>query len=649
LSFSHWQALVRKVFLVAVLALCYMQSPAARVSQSEEDSARRLDWTHYVRIGAYGLSRHSAAQIVANAEATGVYGIEVDNDIPGRYESFLDPTEKLAAIHEVAEAAHRAGNRAFVYIAGTECITANAAQSPHTLYKDHPDWLQRDIKGKPAIFGGGDAFWIRPGDEDVWVTPLAPAWRSIYMQRVRQIVATGIDGIYVDIPYWMTHFTGWEDTWASFDDYTVAAFRAQTGLDARHDLKLGDFSDPNFRRWVEFRIATLTDFMRDIRANARSVRPDIMVIPEIYPGIEEESVRVGADVYQMYAVVDAIAHEYEFGEGEHMASNRTPLEWLEYQVGMLSFRAFAQGKATWILNYSWDGDKGVGPQEEMKNLAMSQIAVGANFWDAKGHEMANSNDPATRKKIFSWIKKYEDHIYGIREPIDPVGVYFSPLSRDFDVQDFLPSYRGVILLLGRAHRELQIVTPRTLADFRGKTLVLPAVSILSGAEKSALKNFAAAGGRIIVTGPDALEESSSIKVTRFPDCPGRKFLADLQKNIHATPNENARVFLNAAAADSPSAVQIDAPSLVVAYAARLGGQYHFYFANLEGLVPHSVAIPRAQMNLRISVPAAAGNVLHFASFLGDETKISGRMADEREVFEIPRLDRGAVAWIESSR
>ena len=32
----------------------------------------------------------------------------------------------------------------------------------------------------------------------------------MYMQRVRQIAATGIDGIYVDIPYWMTHFTGWE-------------------------------------------------------------------------------------------------------------------------------------------------------------------------------------------------------------------------------------------------------------------------------------------------------------------------------------------------------------------------------------------------------------------------------------------------------
>jgi hypothetical protein len=63
------------------------------------------------------------------------------------------------------------------------------------------------------------------------------------MSLVRQIAATGIDGIYVDIPYWMTHFEGWEKSWASFDDFTVAAFRKQTGLDAIHDIRLNDVAD----------------------------------------------------------------------------------------------------------------------------------------------------------------------------------------------------------------------------------------------------------------------------------------------------------------------------------------------------------------------------------------------------------------------
>src|SRR5581483_7587990 len=261
-------------------------------------------WTRYVRIGAYGLTGSNADQIVQKAQRDGVFGIEVDNDIEGRYESFLDPEPKLKAIRAVAEKAHAAKNYAFVYVAGTECITANAANTPHSMAKDHPDWLQRKITGEPAIFGGGTAFWIKKGDEDVWVTPYAPEWRKIYMQRIRQIAATGIDGIYVDIPYWMTHFEGWEKSWASFDDYTLDAFHKQTGLNAKQDLKLGDFSDPNFRKWVDFRIQTFTDFMNEIAQNAKSVNPKIQIIPEIYPGIESEAVRVGADVYSLYPVVD---------------------------------------------------------------------------------------------------------------------------------------------------------------------------------------------------------------------------------------------------------------------------------------------------------------------------------------------------------
>ena len=447
------------------------------------------DWTNYVRIGAYGLAADNAGRIVADAEESGVLGIEVDNDIPGRYESFGDPKAKLEAIRALAEKAHAAGNHAFVYIAGTECITAHADQTSHTLAKEHPDWLQRKISGEAAIFGSGSAFWIAKGDEDVWVTPYAVEWRKTYMERVRQIAETGIDGIYVDIPYWMTHFEGWEETWASFDDYTVSAFRKQTGLDARKDLKLGDFSDPNFQRWVDFRIQTLTDFVQEIAQNAKSINPKIKVIPEIYPGIESDAVRVGADVYSMYPVVDAIAHEYEFGSGDHMASSRTPLDWFRYQVGMHTFRAFAQGKATWILNYSWDGDKNVDARQAMMNLAMSQVMAGANFWDAPGHSMAGSNDPETRKKIFAWIEKHEKTFYLPRTPITPVGVYFSPQTRNFHADDFIRSYAGILILLMQSHREFQVVTPRTLDQFNGETLVLPDVRLMSEREQHWMEQY----------------------------------------------------------------------------------------------------------------------------------------------------------------
>src|SRR5437764_8220129 len=139
----------------------------------------------------------------------------------------------------------------------------------------------------------------------------------------------------------------------------------------------------------------------------------------------------------------------------------------------------------------------------MMNLAMSQVMAGANFWDAPGHSMAGSNDLSTRKRIFSWIREHEKTFYLPRSPIDPIGVYFSPATRNFHAEEFIASYRGILILMMQKHLEFQIVTPRTLADFQGKTLVLPDVRELSDEEKSSLRKYVDSGRTLVITGDDA--------------------------------------------------------------------------------------------------------------------------------------------------
>ena len=601
------------------------------------------NWTNYVRIAAYPLERANPDKIVHDAQQDHVFGIEADNDIPGRYESFVNPEKKLSEIRAVAEKAHAAGNRAFVYIAGTECITANADKAAHSMAKDHPDWLQRNLEGKPAVFGGGSAFWIKPGDEDVWVTPLATEWRKVYMQRVRQIAATGIDGIYVDIPYWMTHFDGWENSWASFDDYTVRAFKDETGLDARKDVKLGDFADANFRKWVDFRIKVLTDFMADIAKNAKSVNSRIMIIPEIYPGIEEEAVRVGADVYQMYGVVDAIAHEYEFGDGNHMASSRSQLDWFKYMVGWSSFRGFAGTKATWMLNYSWDGDKNVSPAEAMQNLFLAELTAGVNVWDAAGHVMSGSNDVATRRKVYAWISEHERTFYAPRVPMHPVGVYFSPATRSYFTRDFLNSYQGIIILLLQHHLEYRVVTPRTLADFSGETLILPNVKVLSAAEQDALSRYAASGRKLVITGDNATRLTPGANVNVFGDCPGARHLAAVEHEMSASVNSDEALL---SALQIGAQLKIEAPPLVATQIASVEGVPHVFFANFNGLIPGKRAEQETVRNVKVRVTGDAAVRLTFLPFLGRQETIQGhRQAGETE-FVIPSIQKGGVAWIE---
>ena len=622
------------VFFLMVFAVLLAAAP----------NSPEQDWTHFVRIAAYGLKADNADQIVRNARDSHVFGIEVDNDIPGRYESFLHPEEKLAAIRAVAERAHKEGNHAFVYIAGLECITANADRSAHSVAKDHPDWLQRKITGEPAIFGGGSAFWIAKGDEDVWISPYAQEWRKTYMERVRQIAATGIDGIYVDIPYWMTHFDGWEDTWASFDDATVGAFRKQTGLDARRDLKLGDFSDPNFRQWVDFRIQSLTDLMREIDQTAKAVNPQIKTIPEIYPGIEEEAVRVGADVYSLYAVNDAVAHEYEFGNGDHMAVSRTPFDWFRYQIGMQTFRAFAEGKATWILNYSWDGDPKVSAPEPMRNLFMSEVMAGANVWDAATHVMSGSNDLATRKQVFTWIAAHEKTLYHPRTTIDPVGVYFSPTTRNYFTKEFLRSYQGTLLLLIQSHREYQIVTPRTLGSFRGKTLILPDVRILSKDETVALQKYAGTGGKIVATGSLSEALLGQTNVTHLADSPGARYMALAESRFEDCSPNSEKNFLDGL---GEGEIQVTSSPMVAAQIASVDGKPHVFFANFQGLRSKENAVQTPEKHAEVTVPGKVQG--HFLPFLGDEATIAGRFENGSTHFDLPEIAKGAVVWFEPTR
>ena len=627
---------------VGIALFALVLSASSLVANAPEPKG--MDWTHVVRIGAYGLQRNGAQTIVRQATESHIFGIEVDNDITGRYESFLDPTEKLKAIHAIAQEAHRADNRAFLYIAGTECISANADQTAHTLAKEHPDWLQRKISGEPAIFGGGTAFWIAKGDEDVWISPYAAAWRKTYMERVRQIAATGIDGIYVDIPYWMTHFDGWEDSWASFDDYTVAAFRQRSGLDARRDLRLGDFSDPKFRKWVDFRIQTITGFVQEIDRTAKSVNPEIKTIPEIYPGIEEEAVRVGADVYSLYPVSDAIAHEYEFGSGDHMASSRSQLDWFKYQVGTATFRAFAQGKATWILNYSWDGDQRADAGQSMQNLAMSQVMVGANFWDAKGHSMSGSNDLPTRQRIFRWIEEHQNVFYRPREAVNPIGVYFSPATRNYFAAEFIPSFRGIMILLLQSHLEYQVVTPRTLDSFHGNVLVLPDVRILDDSEKAWLRSYVADGNRLLIYGTDATELPSRANVVRDQSDPGKAYMTALEKDFeHIAPSREP----NFAASVVPRTnIRVQLSPSLATHIAKVDGKICVFIANFKGLRGHQNPLQTPENGGKIVLQDEKMDRMSFLPFLGEAVTLTGEKHGQRTFFALPRIEKGAVACSE---
>ena len=70
-------AAIVSLFLVLSLALSLLAAQSKQYSSGQ-------NWTNYARIGAWGLhDKGDAERIVREAEASRVFGIEVDNDIPG--------------------------------------------------------------------------------------------------------------------------------------------------------------------------------------------------------------------------------------------------------------------------------------------------------------------------------------------------------------------------------------------------------------------------------------------------------------------------------------------------------------------------------------------------------------------------------------
>ena len=73
----------RKASTAFALALILPSSLGSQRSDgSQQSGGSDRDWMRRVRIAAYSLGPDNAKQIVDEAKASGVYGIEVDNDIP---------------------------------------------------------------------------------------------------------------------------------------------------------------------------------------------------------------------------------------------------------------------------------------------------------------------------------------------------------------------------------------------------------------------------------------------------------------------------------------------------------------------------------------------------------------------------------------
>jgi hypothetical protein len=204
----------------------------------------------------------------------------------------------------------------------------------------------------------------------------------------------------------------------------------------------------------------------------------------------------------------------------------------------------------------------------------------------------------------------------------------------------------VALFLLQNHIEFQIVTPRTLAAFRGTSLILPDVSVMDDDERKQTKAFVSGGGSLVILGRNDTNLEPTPRITQLANDPAADFYAALQKDFAANsrnpPDRLAHLF------HPRKDLAVHASAFVATNIALVDGNPHIFFANFAGLVPHQNLRPTAESTATITVPISPKQVLHFLPFLGEEQTISARPGSDSQVFSLPPFERGAVAWLEKT-
>lgn len=508
------------------------------------------EWVREARIAGVdadpSMDMAAVKQILLERKSQNVSVLEVDSGL-----SHIMTDDQFAAqvtfLDNVAKQAHALGMHAVIYYPSLEVLTPNGESLPHSMYKDHPDWVQRGLGGEPNVFYGGKEHWVEPGAESAWMSPNTP-YKDFFLNRVRKLAATELDGIWADVPIYLD--TG--ASWAGAEPAAAAAFHQWTldhhlgGTSGYQVPTTADFTSPAFRAWLRFRHENLADFTEAIRVAAQEINPEFLVAIETFPidnmdmtasGLDGSVRRSGRNFIRVWEV-DSV-------------SNTKAMQWatteeFDNKIAMFKWTRIAEGaNPAWAFSY--------GNQPLDAGLVMAAaVATGNSPFESKTPVMTATVGSDFRTRWFGFIGDHAEALLKTPRRAQ-IGVWYSSPTRDY--QDFAvggqfglyvtvkpptpdPDWwandAGDSALLkphlggwrGAAHALIQLGLPfkpildggpgSRRDDLAGLSVVwLPSVAALSDDSIAALTEFVKGGGVILATDrlPAQLDELGAPRAT----------------------------------------------------------------------------------------------------------------------------------------
>ncbi len=510
------------VLLAALAVIAGSGSLAA-----QEASGLTSAWLRQARVAGSRLSADMSAGAIekdlAALAAQNVSVVEADSNLS----HFLTEQEfeaELRFMRQYVKAAHRLGLKVVWYVSTLEVLSAKAAPGQKTISELRPDWLQRGIDGKPNVYVGqplgtlGSVHWVEPGSESAWMS-IHSGYVDVFLDRIKRIAATGLDGIWLDVPLYSELGAAWPDA----GPQAAAKFLADTGMQVPRAV---DWADPVWRRWIAWRYQEMATFLLRVRDAARSVSDSISIVVETVTldyglatlvGLDGSLLKDAPGIIQAWEV-DAVSDQTAMREA-------LPDDWISL-IGMAKFARGASGsKPSWMFVY---GDR---PDDSLLVMAEA-LAAGNNPFETKIPKMTTTAGATYRRQAYAWIKQQERRLFASGSGAK-VAVYFSPESRDYldraigtglytvirkddsrwwsnepkdslYLRTYLAEYRGIIKWLVHNHVPFDIVV-RPQADELSAydAVIAPSLAALSAHAAGVLDRYVANGGHLVVTGPDA--------------------------------------------------------------------------------------------------------------------------------------------------
>ncbi|MFN8472646.1 MAG: hypothetical protein U0822_10680 [Anaerolineae bacterium] len=537
------------------------------------------DWARTARIaGAYFDPAMSAADIDSQLDALVAQHVSVvlvDSPWGSAYGASVDDATFSAVkstVASVVQKAHARGLKIVLYQTGLELISA-ADRNPGS---EHPDWPQRSLSSLPLLFNdisNDQAHWLNAGEWDLWISPCS-SFQTLSLARAQDMAATGIDGLWVDEAYLQFAMGDHDELWPSSDSCSASAFHADTGLSIP---TAENWDDVTFQHWVVWRHHQIRDFLLTEKAAVRSINPDLVFLEENSGVDTARPTQYANDPTTYLPIADmTTGHEVEtiadrMDEGETGMQNATLDQWLSFRTMIAFARAADRGKPSWILTYGYQ-------PRDSSLLAGMVLGEGANFYETKGPQMADTVGGAFRTQLFGWVTTHTPELYG-SDSAAAVGLLYGPRTRDlvdtgsgepYDVADSIhfAAYRAAANGLYRAHIPFDVVLDSDPEAFsRYSVLIVPEVQAISDATASALRAF---HGRLLTVGDTG----------RYDD-----WLGDRSENALAgVPQQHfAAVGPDLITAADTGQLATDAPASVQVALRRIpGGGYAIVLVNTAG-------------------------------------------------------------------